>query len=465
MDTKNFYSVDPEMWTRRQFRIAVIGAPDVGKSRLVSELASACTGRKVEPDTLMDEVHYSDGQDPYGNPDTRTIKCARIFVEGPWINNRLSKDVSVVLYDCPGHLEYISQIREAVHTADMVIYCTTQAPKQDKISTDYITNLRRYIPELCQLEKEGRTISVVTRHKDPKAHTYFENDAVRHNFDINFDSKKGFEVLQQIRMWLANELLTAYKAGRGVNLVKEALGRLESLLQPYPYTRTSKITNHNLAVMFSGGKDSVVGVCLLRHAAGRAMGCSDVGPVYYWGYSGYDFPELSAFINSHELSILLGGYCVLKFSNAAHEYKADLSNASQMLQDKAEANMRFAKGYLPEYMIVSYRASDEGVRSKDNWISDQGFYKKVSPVFDFSEIDIWHYISLSGVPVCSLYHEGYRSLGDAPLTVASMPRLRTAEEIIEYLIQHPETTERDGRTSQDNAEPHTMEKLRNVGFF
>jgi hypothetical protein len=46
-----------------------------------------------------------------------------------------------------------------------------------------------------------------------------------------------------------------------------------------------------------------------------------------------------------------------------------------------------------------------------------------------------------------------------------MPELQNVEDIIKYIDTHPETTERDGRTKQDNSEKFTMEKLRNNGFF
>lgn len=67
------------MCLSKQARIAVVGPPDSGKSTFISKAVKILTGRTVNPDALMKEVHYSDGKDIYGNDDTRTIKCAKIF--------------------------------------------------------------------------------------------------------------------------------------------------------------------------------------------------------------------------------------------------------------------------------------------------------------------------------------------------------------------------------------------------
>lgn len=64
------------MCLSKQVRIAVVGPPDSGKSTFISKAIKVLTGRTVNPDALMKEVHYSDDKDIYGNNDTRTIKCA-----------------------------------------------------------------------------------------------------------------------------------------------------------------------------------------------------------------------------------------------------------------------------------------------------------------------------------------------------------------------------------------------------
>jgi len=46
-----------------------------------------------------------------------------------------------------------------------------------------------------------------------------------------------------------------------------------------------------------------------------------------------------------------------------------------------------------------------------------------------------------------------------------MPHCSSVDEIISYLEDKTETTERDGRVAQDKSESFAMERLRNNGFF
>lgn len=136
-----------------------------------------------------------------------------------------------------------------------------------------------------------------------------------------------------------------------------------------------------------------------------------------------------------------------------------------MMEAKALSNEQFIKEHKPDYVLIQYRASDEGVRSKDYHISQREEYCRFSPVFYFSESNVWRFILKYNLPICSLYFDGYRSLGDAPVTEPCMPIMKTVNEIIDYIDNNPATTERDGRTKQDKSQKFTMEKLRNVGFF
>ncbi len=41
---------------------------------------------------------------------------------------------------------------------------------------------------------------------------------------------------------------------------------------------------------------------------------------------------------------------------------------------------------------------------------------KINPILDWSEVDIWRYTAIFGIPVNPAYRNGYRSLGCAPCT-------------------------------------------------
>lgn len=391
----------------KQHRIAVIGMPDSGKSRFIQEYVKHYCGRDLSPDTLMNEVHYSDGKDPYGNPDTRTIKAAKVIIN--------KKDWgSLCLMDCPGHLEYIDQIRQCIKMAHQII-CV--------VDTQRLSESLEYLFKLLYLCGNPTV---------PTTHVFARSDK---DNGYNFDTEQGYRNFIKIIEGISYE-------HAWVDLEEEALARLSSL----------SIGNKDI-FLYSGGKDSVVGLHLLSRVCGNNM------PYIGVPTSGYDFEEVTDFIR-----YTLENSRWEKFDNSGGMKYGEVSNY-QMMLNKAEANMRMVKEELPEYLFVNYRASDEGVRSKDNWIKDCGFYSKVSPVFNFSEVDIWRYIKKYSLPICSLYYKGYRSLGDEPVTVPCMPEQENVDGIIDWLISHPETQERDGRKAQDNSENFAMEKLRNVGFF
>lgn len=393
----------------KQHRIAIIGMPDSGKSRFIQEYVKHYCGRDLSPDTLMNEVHYSDGKDPYGNPDTRTIKAAKVIIN--------KKDWgSLCLMDCPGHLEYIDQIRQCVKMAHQII-CIVDT-KRLKDSLDYIFNLLY----LCG----NPTV--------PTTHVFARSDKDNgYNFDTEQGHKNFIKIIEGI----------SYKHA-WVDLEEEALERLKSLT-----------VDKKDIFLYSGGKDSVVGLHLLSRICNNSNMPTIIVPT-----SGYDFQEVDGFI----INTLKNNYTWERLDNSGGMKYGEVTNY-QMMLNKAEANNKLVKEKLPEYLFVNYRASDEGVRSKDNWTKDCGFYSKVSPVFNFSEVDIWRYIKKYSLPICTLYFAGYRSLGDEPVTVPCMPVQLGVDCIINWLIQHPETQERDGRKAQDGSEQFAMEKLRNVGFF
>lgn len=395
----------------KQSRIAFVGLPDSGKSRFIQEFVKWYSGRNLSPDTLMDEVHYSDGKDPYGNPDTRTIKAAKIIINKKGWG-------SLCLMDAPGHFEYIDQIRSCVREAHHV-YALIDCKRLEE-STSYIERLIR----LCDLDSS-------------KIHKiYCRDDSA--SLGYNFDSPNGYANFVSIAKQIDN-------IDEFVDLEKEALDRLSSL----------SISSKDV-FLYSGGKDSVVGLHLLSRAIPN-----DKMPKILTSSTDFDFPQLSNFI---ELEMFRQGREIERIDGALGCSYEDTS-AFDMMMKKAEANEKMLKERLPEFMFVNYRASDEGVRSKDNWFRNCGFYSKISAVFNFSEVDIWKYIKKYNLPICSLYFQGYRSLGDMPITKPCMPHCSSVDEIISYLEDKTETTERDGRVAQDKSESFAMERLRNNGFF
>jgi phosphoadenosine phosphosulfate reductase len=80
---------------------------------------------------------------------------------------------------------------------------------------------------------------------------------------------------------------------------------------------------------------------------------------------------------------------------------------------------------------------------------------RVHPILHFTERDVWNNIFLQGLPFCSLYWKGYRSLGTRSSTLR-MSDIPAWEQDLE------KTTERSGR-GQNKEE--IMEQLRSLGYM
>ena len=400
-----------------QYRIVVTGHPDCGKSTLIKSLVEALTGKVLSPDTLMREVHYSDDTDPDGNPDTRTMKCAKIIL--PY------RGYEYCLYDAPGHLEYMEQIRQGLNDADLVVQLHNMANPEN--SASYFDSL----PPVT-----GKPVITLFSHAPNPDRGYPYYNAI---------DTKSFRLFAERLMGVFSETLDRWGI-KPHNIEEEAVRLIQETL-----------TDSNNVMFFSGGKDSAAGLKLIELAGKK-------GGVDVWmPNSGYDFPELLDTVEEYKAVF---DTTISKFGNTlGRTYENDGEYA--MMEAKALSNDYFIEANLPhsKTVCIQYRASDEGVRSKDYHISDRGTHRRFSPVFYFSESNIWRFLDKHGVPVCPLYFEGFRSLGDMPVTEPCMPVLKDKRAIIEWIEANPATTERDGRKRQDNSTPFGMEKLRNIGFF
>lgn len=386
-----------------QVRVAFIGIPDAGKSTLISSLIKHLYNKVISTDTLMNEVHYTDGKDIYGNDDTRTIRAAKILC--PY------KDYELMLIDCPGHTEYMEQIKQGLDLSSIIV-CLLDCNRIEE-SQDYIANI------LKEIDITEKHILHIYTHAE-------KND--EYGFESNLD-----EVYRPLNSLL--DKIDLFSDNR-VNIGEEAKRIAKSVLPLFD----------KKVLMFSGGKDSIVGYDICMNI--------DESIVGVWPKSGFDFKELVSFIK--------GNYVVKPLRNLPVGMTYDNSSVFKIHEAKGAFNNEIEEE--SDLLIINYRASDEGVRSKDHFLKMGTVCHRFSPVFYFSEENIWRYIGKYNLEFPSIYFKGYRSLGDEPVTIPSMPECQIVEEIIDYVHSHP-FEERDGRKAQDNSVDFGMEKLRNKGFF
>ena len=91
-----------------------------------------------------------------------------------------------------------------------------------------------------------------------------------------------------------------------------------------------------------------------------------------------------------------------------------------------------------------------GKRLEDRvWDNGQACLE-VNPILDWTEMDVWSHIAEAGLPYCSLYGQGYRSLGCMPCTVLPTGGTGAGED------------ERAGRDPDKEAQ---LGLLRDLGYF
>lgn len=83
-------------------------------------------------------------------------------------------------------------------------------------------------------------------------------------------------------------------------------------------------------------------------------------------------------------------------------------------------------------------------------------HMRIKPILHFTERDIWDNILLNKIPYCSLYEQGYRSLGAKTTSKIAEPGVPAWKQDLEH------TTERAGRR-QDKEQ--MMGRLRDLGYM
>lgn len=245
--------------------------------------------------------------------------------------------------------------------------------------------------------------------------------------------------------------------------------------------REAKSRFKNLAMLWSGGKDSTAVIALCRKAFFNTVPF----PVIHID-NGIDFPETYDFINklSKDWNLkLLVAKSVIK--------KDNVSGIACCGANKTHALQKLMKKMRFDGLIVSIRRDEHGIRAKErvfsprdkNWkwnyknqpIEVWDYYSsdgkadhyRIHPILHWKEIDVWRYIYENDVPINPLYFtkngKRFRSLGCTKCTVAVKSNAKNIVEILKEL-DDVKTSERTGR-SQDKEAQAVMEQLRVLGYM
>ncbi|XP_011496706.1 PREDICTED: FAD synthase-like [Ceratosolen solmsi marchali] len=189
----------------------------------------------------------------------------------------------------------------------------------------------------------------------------------------------------------------------------------------------AKYKANEVFLSFNGGKDCTVVLHLVITFA-RLRGYDPPLCLYVTGDA---FPEVDEFVR-----------------NTANNYRLKMVRKSGSIKQALAA-------LLEEYpklaaCLLGTRKADPGAQCLESFApTDPGWPEimRVSPIIDWNYKQVWDYLLRNNVSYCSLYDEGYTSLGVRETTTRN-PLLKHPSEPNKYLPAHTlvdDSTERQGR--------------------
>jgi phosphoadenosine phosphosulfate reductase len=201
----------------------------------------------------------------------------------------------------------------------------------------------------------------------------------------------------------------------------------------------------DIAVAWTGGKDSTVVLALWRRVLEQAGLRPGAGPRALNLDTGCKFPETLAFRDR----------LAAQWSVALSVYRPQVDlDRFPVAQDpvqccsflKIEPLKRGVREMGLKVLLTGLRSDEHLERQSREWLEARSdpAYQQAHPILHWTEMDVWAYHLSTGLEHCPLYDQGYRSLGCVPCT------------------RPMDTSEREGRNRDKESR---MGLLRSLGYF
>jgi sulfate adenylyltransferase subunit 2 len=222
-----------------------------------------------------------------------------------------------------------------------------------------------------------------------------------------------------------------YKEHKSISIIKETVTKFKKPI-----------------VMFSLGKDSTVLLHLIKKAFGKIP--FDVGFID----NGVEFKESYTFLKDKQKE--LGFNLVIEKSILPENYQKDGNCCSY---NKIDALKKLEQKY--DVLFVAIRRDENPARADEKEFNK----KRVHPILDWTELDIWNYIKENKIKVNPLYFakdgQRYRSLGCSFCSASINSNAKTIPDIIKEISCSSENE----RASRNAEKEKIMKKLRDLGYM
>lgn len=205
----------------------------------------------------------------------------------------------------------------------------------------------------------------------------------------------------------------------------------------------------SMAVAFSGGKDSLVALHLVRTMYGGSVPL----PVLSID-TGVKFPEVTAFRDrlAADWNLDLRIVQDADWAAMAADGAMPSTNRLECCRVLKVAPLRAAIAELGLTALISgIRRDEHETRAGETAVSPREHppHERIHPLLDFTEADVWDYIRTFDLPYAPPYDQGYRSLSCIPCTTAPGQDAPAASE----------------RASRNPDKEAVMAQLRALGYF
>jgi phosphoadenosine phosphosulfate reductase len=249
-----------------------------------------------------------------------------------------------------------------------------------------------------------------------------------------------------------------------------------------------KFNMNDLAVAWTGGKDSTLVLHIINEVC-REKGfkvpecfCIDEGDMFdevrdFIAETGMKYGVKTVFIHNHDVSEAAGGklgaavkVCELNERNRKEVIRLGYEEDEFQYEPESFVGNHLMKTvtlnmYLEKRKIKAFfegiRWDEQGARANEKYFSPRlaseysPEHVRLCPILHFTERDVWDAHFHYKIPSCSLYKQGYRSLG-AKVTTSKVSDIPAWEQDLEN------ASERGGRRQDKEG---LMQKLRELGYM
>ncbi|MFH1508441.1 MAG: sulfate adenylyltransferase subunit CysD [Candidatus Omnitrophota bacterium] len=245
---------------------------------------------------------------------------------------------------------------------------------------------------------------------------------------------------------------------------------------------------HNLALLWSMGKDSTT----LLHLVRKAFFGNVPIPVIHID-TGFKFRQMYEYRDKYTSKWKLKTI-IIKNDKARKDKISPVSGKFECCNAlKTIALSDSVRRLKLKALMVGIRRDEHSIRAKERFFSirdensswnymnqpaelwmeyyktvvNSGAHYRIHPILAWREIDVWSYIKRERIPVVSLYFakskRRYRSIGCECCCEPVNSSANTINKIIQE-IDKSKAGERDGR-AQDKEQEYMMQKLRSLGYM